>query len=120
MTPGEWGRIKEEVETLFGNSSKWARFDDAYKHARSITYQSAMEAVQDAFNEGRTNPPTMSEIVAAARRRGGAIAGAAGPCRHDTFAVFDYHKDGSASSGLCVGCRTEMSWTVGKIRTPGL
>lgn len=118
MTSKEWGMIAAKVVAMFGTSSKWARFDDTYEQVRDVSYRAASDAVNDAFNNGRTFPPTMSEIVTAARNRGGS-SGMTGPCRHDTFAIFTYHDDGTASEGTCIGCRTSMTWQHGTVRTVG-
>ncbi len=119
MTQGEWLDVVNEVVSLFGSSSKWSKSDDAYKHVRNLNYQTAMDVVQDMFNDGLKHPPSMSEIVTATRNRGGVTRNLSQPCKHVTFAIFEYHDDGTAAEGMCTGCRTEMVWSSGKIRSVG-
>ena len=119
MTPTEWHKICDEVDSIWGNSGPWRNSRNlALKYAAGIGYRAAMEFVQDAVLDGRARPPSPSEVIAGAVTRGGTVARST-PCSHTTYAIFEYHDDGTASEEMCVGCRTVMQWTAGHVRSVG-
>ena len=119
MTPSEWHKICEEIDSIWGNTAAWRNSRDlALRYARGIGYRSAMDFVQDAVLDGRARPPSPSEVIAGAVKRGGPVK-SSGPCRHTTFTIFAYHDDGTGAEGMCVGCRTEMTWPAGHMRSVG-
>lgn len=102
MTPGQWEEIVVEVESLWGRSAKWSKADRAYKHIKTVDFRAASNAVEDFFNAGREHAPSISELVARARRYAGPVK--ASPCNghHPQFAIVE--RTFEHTTVVCTAC----------------
>ena len=67
MTPEQWLKVAERVESLWGKSGKWLRTDASYEFARDVSAQAAASAVEVMFREGRPHVPGPAEVLSFAR-----------------------------------------------------
>ena len=117
MNVTEWEKVCSEVAALFDRSSKWT--PDSTKRVYQqfglgTKFRSAMDVLQDMFLSGRAFAPSPSEVITAARTRGGVEAAPRlSKCPHATYSVFTFHGDGTGATGMCVVCRTEYVWGEG-------
>jgi len=123
MNEKQWTAVCRQVDNLWGTTHKWQTAREAaWQYARNLEYDAMTEAVQDFMLEGKQHAPSPSEVISRTRSRGGLIAGTFEPresCRHATFAIVSYHDDGTAADGLCIQCRTDLTWAPGQQRSVG-
>ena len=116
MTPSEWDSIVKKVTDLWGPSPKWASARVAvYDYARNMNYAKTVQVVDSMFVDGRLAAPSPSEVISSSRIAGALEVAPVDDCAHTTWAIFSYHDDGSASSGICVVCKLERTWGPGEV-----
>jgi nitrite reductase/ring-hydroxylating ferredoxin subunit len=119
VNPTQWHQVVDEVNSLWGPSAKWSKAKDSvWKYAQAISSEEALATVARLFLSDQAHPPTPSEIISKTRAAGGVVA-LSGPCPHETFAITEWHADGTGKAGICVRCHETFQWPPLKIRTPG-
>ncbi|RKZ84514.1 MAG: hypothetical protein DRQ39_08260 [Gammaproteobacteria bacterium] len=107
MTPSEWELVCEDVRTRWGPSRSWAKADALWKDVTRVDRSAADKVILEFFGEARSRPPSISEVITAAREASGEVLTLPGPeeCNHPGFAIVD--EDDTHRLGVCRICGTE-------------
>jgi len=110
MTADEFMRLKEHVDAMWGNNSKWSNPKAAFagsSRIRKTPFTAAWQAVESLMAANRSYAPSIVEVVNAAAQftPGGGFD--PGECRHPRFGVLSY-VGGFPKSGICALCRVEV------------
>ena len=118
----EWQEIVDEVESLWGRSGKWAHTDKIYKYAQNIPVGAARSAVASLFQEGQSNAPSPSEVLAAARSLVKHVASSseyAAYCKTHGHLWGIVNEDQGIRTVICARCKSETTKVAALVPTAG-
>ena len=122
MTPTEWVEIIDEVNSLWGKTSKWSQADKAYKYAESLPAGSVRSAISSLFLEGKGNAPSPSEVLAVARTLVKHVATSdeiAVYCKANGHLWAIIHEEDQTRTVRCARCKTETTMLTALVPTAG-
>lgn len=119
MTADELARIGRWVLDRWPGATAWKSPDRFFEDFVSLRYGPTLEAVSAMFQFGQVYPPTPSEVLADARRRG-AVQRITDPiCRRHVWAILDEHPETGDREAMCSVCHLTREFAAGSLQTAG-